>query len=310
MGVGRYNPYFQDNDPIQWKGSTVKQGILVGIVVLATGAVWAAPIADPGSRGVDWAKVKVRVETQPWAKTIVSGMKANVATTQNRYAEPPLGESGWFHDYYCPRMPGGWSSIGKSRRSIDARDAGRFIAEARMTMSGGGRCRMRSSRRSGRRRFCIGSRARREYLDYARGKLLWYANHYEQYPPHGKHAGKGRIGHNRWTRRRRRWSGRGVLGYLPGDFGGRPRDDSRQAAGSRGEIHPCHRRGRSIISTVGTTRPWGWWDLRSGIGSWFRWRSRGRLGSMPRSKRESRTMGSGTRDRRGIISIRSIRWSR
>jgi len=32
------------------------------------------------------------------------------------------------------------------------------------------------------------------YLDYARGKLLWYAGHYEQYPPHGKHAGKGRIG--------------------------------------------------------------------------------------------------------------------
>ena len=44
------------------------------------------------------------------------------------------------------------------------------------------------------------------YLDYARGKLLWYAEHYEQYPPHGKHAGKGRIGGNRWTRRRRRWS--------------------------------------------------------------------------------------------------------
>jgi len=137
-GVNPLQFPFQHSNRILWKGQFVKRWITVGILAWATVSVQSSPIAEPGSRGVDWAKVKIRIETQDWARAIVSRMRTDVATTQKRYAEPPLGESGWFHDYYCPKTRGGWCLTGKSQRSIDARDAGRCITAARMTMCGGG----------------------------------------------------------------------------------------------------------------------------------------------------------------------------
>jgi hypothetical protein len=172
----------------------VKQWIVVGMVAAVMGIGRAEPIADPGSRGVDWAKVKARAGEQDWAAKIVTGMKSSVATTQKRYAEPPLGESGWFHDYYCPkdarRLVFDWQKPTEHRcegcgtiyRGIPYDDVWRGAVHDEIIAA------IHSAAILHR---ITGEAA---YLDYARGKLLWYANHYEQYPPHGKHAGKGKIG--------------------------------------------------------------------------------------------------------------------
>lgn len=173
----------------------MKYGIPTGLVIIVTvvGA-FAGPIADPGSRGVDWTKVKARVASQDWAQAIVSGMKANVATTRSRYAEPPLGESGWFHDYYCPkdarRLVFDWQKPTEHRcegcgtvyRGSPYDDVWRAaVHDAIISAIGSSAMLYRIT-------------GQPEYLDYTRGKLIWYAEHYDQYPPHGKHAGKGRIG--------------------------------------------------------------------------------------------------------------------
>ena len=172
----------------------MKRWMVATSFLVLIGVVGAGSIADPGSRGVDWEKVKFRVETQGWAKSIVSGMKANVTTTQSRYAEPPLGESGWFHDYYCPK---------DARRLVfDWQKPTEHRCEGCGTVYRGSpydevwRAAVHDAIIS-----AIGSAAvvyritgEMEYMQYAREKLLWYAEHYDQYPPHGKHAGKGRIG--------------------------------------------------------------------------------------------------------------------
>ncbi len=172
----------------------MKQWMSVTIVLVLMRSTSGGPVADPGSRGVDWAKVKVRVESQDWAKSIVQGMRANVVTTRSRYAEPPLGESGWFHDYYCPkdarRLVFDWQKPTEHRcegcgtvyRGSPYDEVWRAaVHDAIISAIGSAGILHRITGEA-------------DYLDYARGKLLWYAEHYDQYPAHGKHAGKGKIG--------------------------------------------------------------------------------------------------------------------
>lgn len=172
----------------------MKQWILVGVAVAVMGMGWADPIPNPGSRGVDWANVKARVGVQDWAAKIIAGIKQGVTTTQKRYTEPPLGESGWFHDYYCPkdarRLVFNWQKpmehrcegCGTVYRGSPYDDVWRAAVHDEII----------AAIHSAAILYRITGEA--AYLDYARSKLLWYAEHYDQYPPHGKHAGKGRIG--------------------------------------------------------------------------------------------------------------------
>jgi oligo-alginate lyase len=174
-------------------------GFVVGLlsvscVLFAARSAAAEPVADPGSRGVDWPKVKSRAESQPWARSIVAAMKSAVATAQKRYAEPPLGESGWFHDYYCPK---------DARRLVfDWQKPTEHRCEGCGTVYSGSpyddvwRSAVHGEIISAIHSAAILYRITGDaaYLEYTSGKLLWYANHYDQYPPHGKHAGKGRIG--------------------------------------------------------------------------------------------------------------------
>ncbi len=171
----------------------MKSSISICIFVCWIGPASGYP-SDPGSRGVDWVQVKSRVENLDWAGSIVSRLKESVATTQKRYNEPPLGESGWFHDYYCPkdarRLVFDWQKPTEHRcegcgtiySGTPYDDVWRAAVHDDIIAAMGSAAIL----------YRITGQA--EYLDYARGKLIWYAEHYDQYPPHGKHAGKGRIG--------------------------------------------------------------------------------------------------------------------
>ncbi|MBZ0258859.1 hypothetical protein K8I31_22545 [bacterium] len=49
----------------------MKLQIVVIVVIVFSCFVYADEYPNPGSRGVDWAEVKQKVETQDWAKDVV-----------------------------------------------------------------------------------------------------------------------------------------------------------------------------------------------------------------------------------------------
>jgi len=169
------------------------------LVVFAAGFVSASmvlqaePVADPGSRGVDWDAVKSRVARHEWAAETVQGMERNVRAVIGRYAHPPLGRTGWFHEYFCdddaqrlvfdPKKPTEHVCPGCGRvytgapyddcwRSSVHREIIAAVADGAVLYRVTGK---------------------RAYFDYARKVLLWYAENYENFEVHGQHAGKGRI---------------------------------------------------------------------------------------------------------------------
>ena len=166
------------------------------LVLLMAGCslLYAEPVADPGSRGVDWDGVKEKIARQPWAARIVDRMRESVRETQSRYAEPPLGLSGWTHEYYCdddarrlrfdPQKPTEHVCTGCGKvytgspydecwRSFVHNEIAGAMAQAAVLYR---------------------LEEKPEYLDYVRKMLLWYAEHFDQFAVHGEHAGKGRVG--------------------------------------------------------------------------------------------------------------------
>ena len=71
------------------------------LALAASSILQAEPVADPGSRGVNWSEVKSRVAQHDWAAGTVRDMERDVDAISGRYEHPPLGTTGWFHEYFC-----------------------------------------------------------------------------------------------------------------------------------------------------------------------------------------------------------------
>ncbi len=164
----------------------------VCVLIFSVG-LQAQPITDPGGRGVDWDKVKEKVARYQWAKDTVDSMKSHVQAVRSRYEHPPLGTTGWFHEYFCdddahrlkfdPDKPRehvcqacgrvySGSPYDDCWRSSVHREISKAAAQAGVLyrITGGG-----------------------DFFEYTRKVLLWYAHNYEKFEVHGAHAGKGRI---------------------------------------------------------------------------------------------------------------------
>jgi len=166
---------------------------VVWFVFVVSYALCAGPVADPGSRGVDWQRVKAKVEARDWAGEIVRGMEQSVRGVMGRYDHPPLGKTGWFHDYFCgddaqrlifdPQKPHEHVCPGCGRVYSGAPYDDCWRASVHREINAATADSAVLWRVTGQRSF----------VEYARKILLWYADNYEKFEVHGKHAGKGRI---------------------------------------------------------------------------------------------------------------------
>ncbi len=154
---------------------------------------WSAPIADPGSRGIDWDQVKQKVKTRGWAASIVKRVQKDVLKTISLYDEPPLGTTGWLHEYYCeadarrltfdPQKPHEHTcpKCGHIYSGAPYDDCWRSLVHGAIA----------SAAQQSAVLFRI--TGEREWFDYTKKILLWYATHFEQFQPHGSHSGQGII---------------------------------------------------------------------------------------------------------------------
>ena len=155
--------------------------------------VYGGPVADPGSRGIDWDAVRAKVAKDKRAQDLVKGMEGQVRGVMGRYDHPPLGKTGWFHDYFCeddaqrlkfdPDKPKEHVCTGCGRvyRGTPYDDCWRSSVQGEIT---------RAAAQAG---ILYRVTGKKEYLGYARKVLLWYAENYDKFEVQGAHAGKGRI---------------------------------------------------------------------------------------------------------------------
>jgi len=166
--------------------------LCLGLILTAT-SIHAAPLQNPGSRGVDWDKVKQKVADYKWASDIVVNLKHSVHHTQSLYEYPPLGTTGWLHEYYCdddarrlifdPKKPTE-HVCSKCKRIYSGPpydDCWRSMVHGSISAA---------AANSGVLYRITGEK---EWLDYSKKVLLWYAHNFKNFKPHGKHAGIGIV---------------------------------------------------------------------------------------------------------------------
>ncbi|MGC9326869.1 MAG: heparinase II/III domain-containing protein [Candidatus Hinthialibacter sp.] len=153
----------------------------------------ASPASDPGSRGVDWEQVKNKIAAYDWAQQMVKQMKSSVRRTMSRYENPPLGVTGWLHEYYCdddarrlqfdPKKPHEHVCPGCGRvySGPPYDDCWRSLVHSEISSA------------AAQSAMLYRITGEQEWLEYAKNVLLWYADHFNQFEPHGRHAGKGII---------------------------------------------------------------------------------------------------------------------
>ncbi len=172
---------------------TLRSLLLCLGLIITTSSIHAAPIQDPGSRGVDWDKVKQKVASHKWASDIVDNLKDSVHHTQSLYEHPPLGTTGWLHEYYC--------DDDARRLTFDPKQPTRHVcSKCKRVYSGPPyddcwRSMVHSNISSAAASAGILYRitGEQEWLDYAKQVLLWYADNFKNFKPHGEHAGIGII---------------------------------------------------------------------------------------------------------------------
>jgi hypothetical protein len=167
--------------------------LIVVLVLTVYSVLGAEPVADPGSRGVDWERVKSRVGVNEWAAAVVRDMERDVRAVMVRYANPPLGKTGWFHEYFCdddaqrlvfdPEKPHEHVCPGCGRVYTGAPYDDCWRASVHREIISATADAAVLYRITG----------EKTYFDHARKILLWYADNYEKFEVHGDHAGKGRI---------------------------------------------------------------------------------------------------------------------
>jgi Heparinase II/III-like protein/Alginate lyase len=140
---------------------------------------------------LDWSALRLRAQTLPWAIDIADRLsQAFDHATQVLPKEPPLGESAWYHHYFCdadatkllfdPKQPSRHvcKTCGKEYTGKPWDDSWRLMVHGSII----GNC----------ERALVLGRLRPEekkYADYFRRTMLFYAQNYHLYP-----ARKGRVG--------------------------------------------------------------------------------------------------------------------
>ena len=163
-------------------------------LVVTTGPVVASYPADPGSRGVDWDAVKAKVSKYDWARRIVERLRRDVDEVRDLYDHPPLGLTGWTHEYFC--------SVDAHRLEFAPKRPTEHVCPACRKIYSGRpyddcwRTNVHNQITRATRDAAVLYRITGEaaHLDYVRAVLLWYADNYGKFEVHGEHAGKGRIG--------------------------------------------------------------------------------------------------------------------
>ncbi len=163
------------------------------ITMVSVSFVYSAPIDDPGSRGVDWDQVREKVEKHEWAASLVQELEKGVLRTMQRYDHPPLGKTGWLHEYFCdddaqrlrfdPEKPHEHvcTECGKVYSGSPYDDCWRSLVHSEISSAAADAAAL----------FRVTGESR--FFDYTKKVLIWYAEHFDQFEPHGKHAGKGII---------------------------------------------------------------------------------------------------------------------
>jgi hypothetical protein len=141
---------------------------------------------------VDWAAVQQKIQTQAWAKQAFEKQQASFDRVAALYETPPLGVTGWLHEYFCekghqltfdPTSPTRHhcARCGQNYTGSPYDDCWRSAVHSQIA----GACETAGIlyRLTGEPR----------YFDYVRKMLLWYAENFTQFQPHGSHAGKGII---------------------------------------------------------------------------------------------------------------------
>ncbi|MBN1816860.1 MAG: heparinase II/III family protein [Sedimentisphaerales bacterium] len=170
--------------------------IRIPIAIVAFAAFQAMSASypeDPGSRGVDWKLVKEKIDRYSWARDIVEDLQQEVQKVRSQFRTPPLGRTGWWHDYYC--------SEDAYRLDFHPEKPHEHICPACKKIYSGppydncwnSMVHITMVRAAEYAAILYRITEEKKYLDYTRDLLLWYADHYHEFEVHGEHAGKGRI---------------------------------------------------------------------------------------------------------------------
>ena len=175
-------------------GAEMKKLILFAIGLAGiTACLLAGPVADPGSCGVDWDKVRQKAARHKWAGDIVERMKKEARAVMSRYEHPPLGTTGWLHEYFCDDDARRLTFDPDKPNEHVCQACGRIYSGSpyddcwRSSVHGG------ISKTATQAAIVYRITGERDFFEYARKTLLWYADNYDKFAVHGAHAGKGRI---------------------------------------------------------------------------------------------------------------------
>jgi hypothetical protein len=142
---------------------------------------------------VDWEAVRARVQSQDWAKGAVRDLEKNVASVRGDFPEPPFGVAGWAHDYFCEKDAGKLRYDPKKPLEHVCGKCGEIYTDERRNEAWIDSTYKRIHRAVRQAGILYRATDNREAAAYGRRMLLWFAETYERFQVHGKHAGKGRI---------------------------------------------------------------------------------------------------------------------
>ncbi len=162
-------------------------------VFLCSISISSGAVTTPDSRGVNWDTVDHKIDTYQWAQNVHKQMVDNVNSTQKLFPEPPLGETGWWHEYYCEDDAVRLTFDPKKATKHKCPNCGRIYTGK--PYDDVWRSAVHSKIASA---ICDSAALYRitgeeKYTTYPKHILLWYANNYNKFKSHGKHAGKGWI---------------------------------------------------------------------------------------------------------------------
>ncbi|MGI6456838.1 MAG: heparinase II/III domain-containing protein [bacterium] len=147
------------------------------------------------SRGIEWDTVQQKIENHQWAGEIVTGLRENVKSVRANFEHPPLGITGWYHNYFCETDAQRLRFDPHKPQEHHCPQCGKVYTGQLYDECWRSFAHNSIARAIGNAAILYRLFQDEEYLQYAKENLLWYARNYHEFEPHGDHAGKGRIMH-------------------------------------------------------------------------------------------------------------------
>lgn len=144
---------------------------------------------------IDWTQVAEKVRTQPWAAAYADAMEAAFDRTAAAWTgDPTLEQSEWSHHYYCDQDAARLTfDLAKPTEHVCSKCGRIYTGEP---WNGAWRTNLHTTLVANVERAAILARIRpdpKRFVDYIRRIVIFYAEHYADYPVHGKAAGLGKI---------------------------------------------------------------------------------------------------------------------